>query len=104
VFANEQIRTWLSESGVETLFIEPGSSPWENGFIESFNGKFRNELLNREVFYTLKEAQIIIEQWRRECNQLRPSSSLHYRPPAPEAVLMTPLAVPPLSAAVVTTT
>lgn len=102
-FANEQIRTWLSELGVKTLFIEPGS-PWENGFIESFNGKFRDELLNREIFYTLKEAQIIIEQWRREYNQIRPHSSLDYRPPAPEAVLMPPLAVPLLAAAVVTTT
>jgi transposase InsO family protein len=102
-FANEQICIWLSELGVKTLFIEPGS-PWENGFIESFNGKFRDELLNREIFYTLKEAQIIIEQWRREYNQIRPHSSLRYRPPAPEAVLMPPLAVPLLAVAVVTTT
>lgn len=102
-FANEQIRTWLNELGVKTLFIEPGS-PWENGFIESFNGKFRDELLNREIFYTLKEAQIIIERWRREYNQIRPHSSLNYRPPAPEAVLMPPLAAPLLAPAAVTIT
>jgi putative transposase len=102
-FANAQIRTWLNELGVKTLFIEPGS-PWENGFIESFNGKFRDELLNREIFYTLKEAQIIIERWRREYNQIRPHSSLHYHPPAPEAVLMPPLAAPLLASFAVTIT
>jgi putative transposase len=64
------------------LFIEPGS-PWENGYIESFNGKLRDELLNREVFETLLEAQVLIEGWRREYNQVRPHSSLGYRPPAP---------------------
>ena len=68
---------------MKTLFIEPGS-PWENGYIESFNVKMRDELLNREVFMTLTEAQILIEQWRREYNQVRPHSSLGYRPPAPE--------------------
>lgn len=70
--------------------IEPGS-PWENGYIESFNGKMRDELLNREIFYTLQEAKVIIEQWRKEYNHVRPHSSLGYRPPAPEAVLMPPL-------------
>ncbi len=62
----------------------PPGSPWENGYIESFNGKLRDELLNREVFYTLTEAKILLEQWRREYNQVRPHSSLGYQPPAPE--------------------
>ena len=70
---------------METLFIEPGS-PWENGYVESFNGKFRDELLNGEIFYTLKEAQVIIERWRHEYNTVRPHSSLGYRPPAPAAI------------------
>jgi transposase InsO family protein len=68
------------------LFIEPGS-PWENGYIESFNGKMRGELLNREIFTTLEEAKILIEQWRREYNQFRPHSAKNYQPPAPEAIL-----------------
>jgi len=72
--------------GVKTLFIEPGS-PRENGYIESFNGKLRDELLNREIFTTLTEAKVLIEEWRREYNRVRPHSSLGYRPPAPEAVL-----------------
>ena len=71
---------------VKTLFIEPGN-PWENGYIESFNGKLRDELLNREIFTTLLEAQILIEEWRKEYNQVRPHSALHYRPPAPEAII-----------------
>ena len=69
-----------------TLFIEPGS-PWENGFIESFNGKLRDELLNVELFDTLLEARVLTERWRRHYNGVRPHSSLGYRPPAPEAVL-----------------
>ena len=69
-----------------TLFIEPGS-PWENGYNESFNGKLRDELLNAEIFYTLKEAKVLIERWRTYYNTVRPHSSLGYRPPAPEAVL-----------------
>jgi transposase InsO family protein len=83
-FTSRLVRHWLSELGVRTLFIEPGS-PWENGYIESFNGKFRDELLNGEIFYTLREAQVLIEMWRREYNRIRPHSSLGYRPPAPEA-------------------
>ena len=71
---------------MKTLFIEPGS-PWENGYNESFNGKLRNELLNRELLFTLKEAQIVIENWRREYNTIRPHSSLNDRPPVPEAIL-----------------
>jgi putative transposase len=83
-FTAKAIRKWLNQLGVKTLFIEPGS-PWENGYIESFNGKLRDELLNREIFTTLTEAKILIEQWRREYNQMRPHSSLGYRPPAPKA-------------------
>ena len=77
------VRDWLSEVGAQTLFIEPGS-PWENGYNESFNGKLRDECLNGEIFYSLREAQIIIEQCRHPYNTLRPHSSLDYRPPAPE--------------------
>ena len=85
-FTAKAIRKWLNSLEVKTLFIEPGS-PWENGYIESFNGKLRDELLNREIFTTLIEARILIEQWRREYNQVRPHSSLGYQPPAPEAVM-----------------
>ncbi len=84
-FTANAVREWLEQVGVKTLFIEPGS-PWENGYVESFNGKLRDELLNGEIFYTLREAQVIIERWRREYNTFRPHSSLGYRPPAPEAV------------------
>ena len=79
--------------GVGTLFIEPGS-PWENGYIESFNGKLRDELLNREIFYTLKEARILIEQWRRHYNGVRPHSALGYRPPAPETIAFPSFGLP----------
>jgi transposase InsO family protein len=82
-FTAKAIRKWLNRLGVKILFIEPGS-PWENGYIESFNGKLRDELLNREIFPTLTEAKILIEQWRREYNHVRPHSALSYRPPAPE--------------------
>ena len=85
-FTAKTMRGWLNRLSVKTLFIEPGS-PWENGYIESFNGKLRDELLNREVFYTLTEAKVLIEQWRAEYNQVRPHSSLGYQPQAPEAVL-----------------
>jgi transposase InsO family protein len=71
---------------VTTLFIEPGS-PWENGYIESFNGKLRDGLLNGEIFTTLLEAKVLIENWRREYNTIRPHSSLGYKPPAPEAIM-----------------
>jgi transposase InsO family protein len=83
-FTAKRVRDWLGGLRVKTLFIEPGS-PWENGYIESFNGKLRDELLNREIFTTLTEAKILIEQWRKEYNHIRPHSSLGYRPPAPEA-------------------
>ena len=84
-FTAKAVRAWLARIKVETLFIEPGS-PWENGFNESFNGKLRDELLNSEIFYTLKEAQVLIERWRRHYNTIRPHSALGYRPPAPEAI------------------
>jgi putative transposase len=83
-FVAEILRTWLHKLGVITAFIEPGS-PWENGYVESFNGKMRDELLNREIFDTLLEARVVIGQWRKEYNTVRPHSSLGYRPPAPEA-------------------
>jgi putative transposase len=89
-FTAKAVRDWLNRLGVKTLFIEPGS-PWENGYIESFNGKMRDELLNREAFYTLTEAKVLIEQWRKEYNQVRPHSSLGYRPPAPEAIILVTL-------------
>ena len=82
-FTAKAVRAWLARMGVETLFIEPGS-PWENGYNESFNGKLRDELLNGEVFYTLTEAQILIERWRKHYNLVRPHSALGYRPPAPQ--------------------
>jgi len=88
-FTARVVREWLSRVGVKTLYIEPGS-PWENGYNESFNGKLRDELLNGEIFYTLKEAQILIERWRWEYNTVRPHSALGYRPPAPEAIAVTP--------------
>jgi transposase InsO family protein len=89
-FTARQVRGWLGRLGVKTLFIEPGS-PWENGYIESFNGKLRDELLNREIFTTLTEAKVLIADWRKEYNQVRPHSSLNYRPPAPEARMLVTL-------------
>ena len=85
-FTAKVVRAWLGRIGVKTLFIEPGS-PWENGYNESFNGKLRDELLNGEIFYTPKEAQVLIEHWRQHYNTIRPHSSLGYRPPAPETVI-----------------
>ncbi len=85
-FTTKVVHRWLLHIGVQTLYIEPGS-PWENGYIESFNRKFRNELLNGEIFYTLKEAKTLIEKWRIEYNPFRPHSFLNYRPPALEAYL-----------------
>ena len=74
------------DPGVETLFIEPGR-PWGNGYVESSNGKIRDELLNREVFTTMTETKILIEEWRREYNQVQPHSALVYQPPAPEVIM-----------------
>jgi putative transposase len=86
-FTAKAVRKWLGRLGVRTLFIEPGS-PWENGYIESFNGKMRDELLNRELFTTLTEAKVLIAHWRKEYNQIRPHSSKGYKPPAPEARML----------------
>ena len=83
-FVAPELRHWLARLGTRTLYIEP-RSPWENGYCESFNGKLRDECLNGEIFYSLKEAQIVIEQWRVEYNTLRPHSALGYRPPVPAA-------------------
>jgi transposase InsO family protein len=84
--AAKVVRGWLGCVGVQTLCIERGS-PWESRYIKSFNGKLRDELLNGEVCYTLKEAMVLIEQWREHCNTQRPHSSLGYKPPAPQATL-----------------
>ena len=89
-FTSKAIRDWLTRVGVRTLFIEPGS-PWENGYIESFNGKMRDELINREVFDTLAEAKVLFEAWRKDYNEVRPHSARGYRPPAPEAVMVSTL-------------
>ena len=83
-FVAQKLRQWLGNLGTGTLYIEPGS-PWENGYCESFNGKLRDECLNGEIFYSLQEAQIVIEQWREEYNTRRAHSALDYRPPAPGA-------------------
>jgi transposase InsO family protein len=84
-FTAKAVRHWLGRISVKTLYIEPGS-PWENGYNESFNGKLRDELLNGEIFYTLREAQVMIERWRRTYNTFRPHSALNYLPPAPEVI------------------
>ncbi len=94
-FAAVAVKTWITGVRASTAFIEPGS-PWENGYVESFNGKLRDELLNTEVFNTLAEARVLIEQWRVHDNTVRPHSSLGYRPPAPEVVLMAPPMLPGL--------
>ncbi len=80
------VRAWLGRVGAKTLYIEPGS-PWENGYVESFNGKLRDELLDREIFYTLREAQVLTGEYKQTYNRIRPHSSLGYRPPAPAAIL-----------------
>ena len=85
-FTATAIRDWLGKVGAKTLYIEPGS-PWENGYVESFNGKLRDELLDREIFYTLQEVQGLTEQYRQTYNRIRPHSSLGYRPSAPQVVL-----------------
>lgn len=85
-FTANAVRDWLARIGVKTLYIEPGS-PWENGYCESFNGKLRDELLNEEIFYTLREAQILVSRWREHYNTIRPHSSIGYLPPAPQAIL-----------------
>ncbi len=87
-FTAKAVRTWLQRVDVKTLYIEPGS-PWENGYNESFNGKLRDELLNGEIFYTLREAQVLIERWRRHYNTVRPHSALGYTPPVLQTILLT---------------
>src|SRR3546814_5669028 len=83
-FIATAVQKGLAQVGVKTLYITP-ASPWENGYNESFNGSLRDELLNGEIFYTLTEAKVLIEAWRRPYNTIRPHSSLGYRPPALEA-------------------
>ncbi len=85
-FIAQKVRDWITAAGAKTAYIEPGS-PWENGYCESFNTRFRDELLNGEIFYCLREPQILIEQWRIHYNTVRPHSSLGYRPPAPESIV-----------------
>ena len=82
-FIAKDLRKWLSGIGVKTAYIEPGS-PWENGFCESFNGTFRDNLLNGELFYSLKEARVVVGEWVKHYNHVRPHSALGYRPPAPQ--------------------
>jgi len=84
-FIATAVQDWIAAVGAKTAYIEPGS-PWENGYCESFNSKLRDELLNGEIFYTLAEARIIIESWRQHYNEVRPHSSLGYKPPAPEVL------------------
>ena len=85
-FIAQAVRDWIAAVGAKTAYIEPGS-PWENGYCESFNARFRDELLNGEIFYNLREAKILIEQWRVHYNTVRPHSALRYRPPAPESIV-----------------
>jgi transposase InsO family protein len=97
-FIAKKVRAWIGAVGAKTAFITP-ASPWENGYRESFNARFRplgdaciacrarDELLNGKVFYSLREAQILIERWRHHCNTIRPHSALRYRPPAPESMM-----------------
>ena len=85
-FTAKAVREWLARVGVKTLYIAPGS-PWENGYNESFNGKLGDELLDGEIFYSLKEAQVLIERWRHHYNTVRPHSALGYRPPAPQTIV-----------------
>ena len=103
-FIATAVRDWIRAVGAKTAYIEPGS-PWENGYCESFNSKLRDELLDGEIFYSLREAEIVIESWRRHYNTKRPHSALGYRPPAPEVVLWPASpsgAAPPATPAVAT--
>jgi putative transposase len=92
------LREWIAAVGSQTAYIEPGS-PWENGFCESFNSKLRDELLNGELFFSLAEAQVVIEAWRQHFNGVRPHSSLKYRPPAPEVIVPRGAAIAPWASA-----
>ena len=82
-FIAQAVQDWITAVGARTAYIAPGS-PWENGYVESFNARFRDELLDGEIFYSLREAQVIIESWRRHYNTVRPHGSIGYKPPAPE--------------------
>jgi transposase InsO family protein len=93
-FIAEAVRSWIAAVGAKTAYIAPGS-PWENGYVESFNARLRDELLNGEIFYSLREAQTVIESWRRHYNAVRPHQSLGYKPPAPEVFIPAPAAWPP---------
>ena len=95
-FVATAVREWVAAVGAETAYIEPGS-PWENGTVESFNSKLRDELLDGEIFYTLREAQVLVEAWRRHYNALRPHSALGWRPPAPAVRIAGPGPWPPNS-------
>ncbi len=97
-FIATTLREWIAAVGSQTAYIEPGS-PWENGYCESFNSKLRDELLNGELFFSLAEAQIVIEAWRRHFNSVRPHSSLKYRPPAPEVIVARGRTVAPWASA-----
>ena len=92
-FVAKVVQDWIAAVGAKTAYIAPGS-PWENGYVESFNARLRDELLEGEIFYSLKEAQIVIESWRRHYNAVRPHASLGYRPPAPEVFVPAPTAWP----------
>ena len=92
-FVATVVKGWITGVGARTAYIEPGS-PWENGYVESFNGKLRDELLACEVFNSLAEARVLIEQWRKHYNTVRPHSALGYRPPAPEVIIMAPAMLP----------
>ena len=85
-FIAKKVRDWITTVGSKTAYIELGS-PWENGYCESFNARFRDELLNGEIFCSLREAQILIESWRHHYNTVRPHNALGYRPPAPESII-----------------
>jgi transposase InsO family protein len=87
-FAAKAVQDWIAKVGAKTAYIAPGS-PWENGYVESFNARFRDELLEGEIFYSLREAEVVIESWRRHYNTIRPHASLGFRPPAPEVVMPT---------------
>ncbi len=85
-FVAKAVQKWITGVGAKTAYIARGS-PWENGYVESFNARLRDELLNGEIFYSLREAEIVIESWRRHYNTVRPHASLGYRPPAPEVLI-----------------
>jgi putative transposase len=95
-FAAKAVQTWIAAVGAKAAYIAPGS-PWENGFVESFNARLRDELLNGEIFYSLREAQVVIESWRRHFNAVRPHASLGFKPPAPEVFVPAFAARPPAS-------